>query len=215
MESTVTQGKTASEVFADLAPGTYLVRSRYGGDVQGSYWLGTVTLKTGVSGMVFIPSEGVINFIGMDQKYDPENGWTWKLAPSGDDDASGELLTAMLAVGKYAASAVSYQNSLTKAKSLEATYKSEVRDAIVGFYDNHLDDSKQDEVNDLLESLGLDGISSEYTVTGTVTYTFEVQVEATSEDDAREIVDQQFTSLVCDEIDTDYYDDYDISSVSC
>lgn len=69
-----------------------------------------------------------------------------------------------------------------------------------------------DELHELMQNNGLEGLKRKYTVTVHVNYTFEVEVEATSEDEARDLVDNDVYDYIRDNIDLSYYDDVDIEA---
>jgi hypothetical protein len=69
------------------------------------------------------------------------------------------------------------------------------------------DDDSYKELSELMVNNGLDGLTRQFTVLVQVTYSFEVEVEAASEDDARDEVDNDIHTHINDNLDTGYYDD--------
>jgi hypothetical protein len=63
-----------------------------------------------------------------------------------------------------------------------------------------------------MEALGLEGRKKPYTVTIEVKYSIEVEVEASSEEAAVEMVDEDVSSYIADGIDIGYYEDVDITA---
>ncbi len=72
-----------------------------------------------------------------------------------------------------------------------------IREAIYDFFKGHYNSGDEDitvstdDVNDLLEAIGSEKLKSLFTVSGTVNFTV-TDVEAESEDEAREMVEQGF-----------------------
>jgi hypothetical protein len=85
---------------------------------------------------------------------------------------------------------------------------------LVEWADNYLTagDESHSELNELMQNNGLEGLTRKFTVTVHVNYTFEVEVEATSEDEARDLVDNDVYDYIRDNIDLSYYDDVDIEA---
>ena len=77
---------------------------------------------------------------------------------------------------------------------------------------NNLDDSEPyyRELSELMQSHGLDGLKRAFTVTATITYTFEVEVIATDEDAARDEVDNDIQTHIGENLDVYYYDEVDL-----
>ena len=85
---------------------------------------------------------------------------------------------------------------------------------LVEWADNYLTagDSDYNDLNELMQNNGLEGLTRKFTVSVHVSYTFEVEVEATSEDEARDLVDNNVYDYISDNIELSYYDDVDIEA---
>ena len=90
---------------------------------------------------------------------------------------------------------VQYYKSQTQSY-LDRYHKARV--AVYDFFNERFDSSDSviraevDDVNDLLESIGSEKLKSLYTVTGTINFTV-TDVEASSEDEARELVENELS----------------------
>lgn len=71
-------------------------------------------------------------------------------------------------------------------------------------------DEDHNELNELMQNNGLEGLNRTYTVSVSVRYTFEVDVEAVSDDAASELVDNNIYDYIRDNLDISYYDDVDL-----
>lgn len=73
-------------------------------------------------------------------------------------------------------------------------------------------DSDYQELHDLMVSNDLEGLKRTFTVTVRVSYDFEVEVEATDEDAARDEVDDDIHQYASDYVDVSSPDDYEIEA---
>ena len=75
-----------------------------------------------------------------------------------------------------------------------ASYKEQVRGTFIDFAnDNDIDDET---ANDFLESLGLDGVETEFPVKVSFTYTAEITVKARSSEKAYELAEENLYDMV-------------------
>lgn len=95
-----------------------------------------------------------------------------------------------------------------------STLKAALQQDLASFAEGYLDSGDEAayrELNELMQSNGLDGLKRSFSVTVRVTYEFEVEVEASDEDEARDEVDNNLTSYAQDNVYSwDTPDDYDI-----
>jgi hypothetical protein len=100
-----------------------------------------------------------------------------------------------------------YKNVATEVRSRNLTIRQEVYDFFNERYDSSSDEitCSVEDVNELLESIGADKLKRLYTVTGRIEFTV-TDIEAESEDDARDQVENNLTV----EFDGNIVDDYSI-----
>ena len=100
-----------------------------------------------------------------------------------------------------------YKNTATEVRSRNLTIRQEVYDFFSERYDSGSDEitCSVEDVNELLDSIGADKLKRMYTVTGRIEFTV-TDIEADSEDDARDQVENNLTV----EFDGNTVDDYSI-----
>jgi hypothetical protein len=100
-----------------------------------------------------------------------------------------------------------YKNTATEVRSRNLTIRQEVYDFFSERYDSGSDEitCTVEDVNELLDSIGADKLKRLYTVTGRIEFTV-TDIEADSEDDARDQVENNLTV----EFDGNTVDDYSI-----
>jgi hypothetical protein len=100
-----------------------------------------------------------------------------------------------------------YKNVATEVRSRNFTIRQEVYDFFNERYDSSSDEitCSVEDVNELLDSIGADKLKRLYTVTGRIEFTV-TDIEADSEDDARDQVENNLTV----EFDGNIVDDYSI-----
>jgi hypothetical protein len=100
-----------------------------------------------------------------------------------------------------------YKNTATEVRSRNLTIRQEVYDFFNERYDSGSDEitCTVEDVNELLDSIGADKLRRMYTVTGRIEFTV-TDIEADSEDDARDQVENNLTV----EFDGNTVDDYSI-----
>jgi hypothetical protein len=100
-----------------------------------------------------------------------------------------------------------YKNTATEVRTRNLTIRQEVYDFFNERYDSGSDEitCTVEDVNELLDSIGADKLRRMYTVTGRIEFTV-TDIEADSEDDARDQVENNLTV----EFDGNIVDDYNI-----
>ena len=100
-----------------------------------------------------------------------------------------------------------YKNTATEVRTKNLTIRQEVYDFFNERYDSGSDEitCTVEDVNELLDSIGADKLRRMYTVTGRIEFTV-TDIEADSEDDARDQVENNLTV----EFDGNTVDDYSI-----
>ena len=100
-----------------------------------------------------------------------------------------------------------YKNTATEVRTRNLTIRQEVYDFFNERYDSGSDEitCTVEDVNELLDSIGADKLRRMYTVTGRIEFTV-TDIEADSEDDARDQVENNLTV----EFDGNTVDDYSI-----
>jgi uncharacterized protein YifN (PemK superfamily) len=100
-----------------------------------------------------------------------------------------------------------YKNTATEVRSRNLTVRQEVYDFFNERYDSGSDEitCTVEDVNELLDSIGTDKLKRMYTVTGRIEFTV-TDIEADSEDDAKDQVENNLTV----EFDGNVIDDYSI-----
>ena len=100
-----------------------------------------------------------------------------------------------------------YKNTATEVRSRNLTVRQEVYDFFNERYDSGSDEitCTVEDVNELLDSIGTDKLKRMYTVTGRIEFTV-TDIEASSEDDAKDQVENNLTV----EFDGNVIDDYSI-----
>jgi hypothetical protein len=100
-----------------------------------------------------------------------------------------------------------YKNTATEVRSRNLTIRQEVYDFFNERYDSGSDEitCTVEDVNELLDSIGTDKLKRMYTVTGRIEFTV-TDIEADSEDDAKDQVENNLTV----EFDGNVIDDYSI-----
>jgi hypothetical protein len=121
----------------------------------------------------------------------------------------------VLKVGERSVAAKRQMNMLDEERRDHQKFKALVQDTLHQLWDEHdgdLTDFNGEHFDDLMEALGLEGRKKPYTVTIEVKYSIEVEVEASSEEAAVEMVDEDVSSYIADGIDIGYYEDVDITA---
>lgn len=204
---TVTEVKTLGNFLEGKAPGTPIYSDLY----PVAYWTGEFTVIGGVQHAVLIDTirsdtSSAVRYLSLN---DPSR-WT---VYERHQPATGELLSAIIVAAKARSALQAAKNANIRLSSEQAKYKETIRETLIEWFDGNLDeDDSGDSFDELLENLGLGARVKKYTVTGCVTYSFEFEVEASSENEARESVESDFGEFAGD-LDTYYPDSVDVDSV--
>lgn len=121
----------------------------------------------------------------------------------------------VMKVGERAVAAKRYMNMLDEERAAHQKFKALVQDTLHEVWDDNEGDLSGfdgDQFDELMEALGLEGRKKPYTVTIEVSYTIEVEVEASSEEAACEMVDEQSTEYIQDGIDLSYPDSIEFTA---
>lgn len=95
--------------------------------------------------------------------------------------------------------------------------KRSLQQDLADWAENNLDsgDDSYKELSELMENNGLEGLKRQYIVTVRVTYEFEVEVEASSEDEAQSLVDDDIFTYANDNVrpgwDTPYDSEFEVN----
>jgi hypothetical protein len=209
----ITTTTTFAQVIDGLPVGARLVR---GEDVTG-YWTGKIVhVGDGEtrSGIVYNQTTKSINYVPVDDESQ------WRVSKNFDGSAdvtNNEVVIDLLE--KFGDKCILSQANSQVAKKAEndlRTFRNNVQSTLREYAEQYLDDesAEWDELHDALTGLGLDGLKRTYNVTVRVTYDVEFEVEASSKDAARDIVENDTSSYVTENIDTYYWDDYEITDVN-
>lgn len=87
-----------------------------------------------------------------------------------------------------------------------------LQDALSDWAATHMrgDESAYDDLSELLRDNGLEGLSRAYRVTVDVSWSFEVEVQATSPDAAQDDVEENLADHISENIDINYPDNVDL-----
>ena len=201
---------TFGDVVKDLEVGARLSRTDSDSSVHYGLWTGTVS--EGMS-LVFDQTTKTLKWVSLDA----ESIWTSApvaggIVAYGNQDTVIDLLTVVSA--KTLASQAN-RRLYNEAVSELSLFKSNAQEALVDWAEGNLDDASSDwsSFSEVLEEIGLEGLKKTYRVEVTVSYNISLEIEASSEDAAREIFEEDSTSFIEDNIDVSYVDDYTVDSV--
>jgi hypothetical protein len=203
---------TFNEVVAVLPTGGQLMNE----NGHHGLWTGAFTFmgdsENRRCGLVYNVDRQSVQFVNADEPS------PWSVI-EGNDPAlmeSNEIRSDLaLKVGERSVAAKRLQNMLDEERREHQKFKALVQDTLHGVWDEHdgdLTDFNGEHFDDLMEALGLEGRKKPYTVTIEVKYSIEVEVEASSEEAAVEMVDEDVSSYIADGIDLGYYEDVDITA---
>lgn len=203
---------TFAKLVENAVPGTELVRSNWKDEKEYGIWTGkTWTFDGGRTvGYVYNKTQKSTAAATLESETDwsiLKDSLERPLALSGD----GLLLAE--AVGAERTEYVRMSRQRDAIQSEFDVFKRNAQEQLAEWATSELSDEKTKEFSELLESIGLEGIKREYTAHVLVTYAVEFQVTASSEDDAREEVDNNLGDYIYDAIDVSYWEDYSIDNV--
>jgi hypothetical protein len=200
---------TFNEVVAVLPTGSQLMNE------NGHYglWTGAFTFmgdsQNRRCGLVYNVDRQSVQYVNADEPSPWAIPNTERMVP---DEIRSDLV---LKIGERSVAAKRLQNMLDEERRDHQKFKALVQDTLHQLWDEHdgdLTDFNGEHFDELMEALGLEGRKKPFTVTIEVKYSIEVEVEASSEEAAVEMVDEDVHSYICDGIDLGYYEDVDITA---
>jgi hypothetical protein len=202
------------KLIADAAIGTQLVKKSANGDVEIGIWTNS-SFGTGGStyGLVFNTTREQLQSVD----YGYNTDWTIRKNALDVAHVSDDLTVSL--VKRLASERLDCRAASKRADDNDRalrTFKSNAQGALHDYAEEHgitADSDSTEAFNELLESIGLEGMKKTYQVNLSVTYCFSVEVEASSEDAASEEVDNNLGDYISDAIDIGYWEDYSIESV--
>jgi len=203
---------TFANLVENAVAGVELARTSWRGEEEFGIWTGkTDTHNSLVMTYVFNSSAKMVQPVRADQETD------WRIRLDSTNTPMTLTGVSQLLVEAVGAERISYQSANRRCSNLEDqfnAFKRDAQDALAEWAVTHLDDDdKRKELSEVMEELGLEGIKRSFTAVVNVTYVVEVEVEATSEDNAREEIDNNLSDYIYDKIDISYYEDYNIDNI--
>lgn len=203
------------KLIEDAAIGTQLVKTNAVTDVvESGIWMNSsFEIGSSTYGMVFNTTKESLQMIDHTVNTD----WAIRKDALGAPMMSDALTVSLLT--RLAKERSDYRWASKKSDDNERalrTFKSNAQEALHNYAEESGitgDSDSTEAFNEMLESIGLEGLKKRYEVTISVTYNFQVEVEASSEDAASEEVDNNLGDYISDGIDISYWEDYTIESV--
>lgn len=203
------------KLIEDAAIGTQLVKTNAVTNVvENGIWMNSsVEIGSSTYGMVFNTTKESVQMIDHTVNTD----WAIHKDALGAPMMSDALTVSLLT--RLAKERVDYRWASKKYDDAERalrTFKSNAQEALHNYAEEHGiagDSDSTEAFNEMLESIGLEGMKKAYQVTVSVTYSMQFEVEASSEDAASEEVDNNLGEYISDAIDIGYWEDYSIESV--
>jgi hypothetical protein len=203
------------KLIEDAAIGTQLVKTNAVTEaVENGIWMkSNVEIGSGTYGMVFNTTKESLQMI----EHAANTDWAIRNDALGAPMMSDALTVSILT--RLAKERFDYRWAMKRADDSERalhTFKSNAQEALHNYAEEYGitgDSDRTEAFNELLESIGLEGIKRAYQVTVSVTYSVQFEVEASSEDAASEEVDNNLGDYISDVIDIGYWEDYNIESV--
>lgn len=193
-----------SSILEGLKPGAPLVRTIGVGEEK-ALWTGAALIRDGIDfALLYNIGEGTIDYA----RLDADQGW--RIDGSADGSVPSESVGELVSL--LGSKVLGSQRSLILRQKAEVdlnNFKSTTRQTLIDYFE---DKGEADEVDEILDSLGLEGRTRTYQVRVRISYEVDVEVEATSEEEAQEKVDDD-TYLATDQVDTSYYEDFEVQSV--
>ena len=194
--------------------GAELVRNDWRGNEERGIWTGKTYTANDGKIMTYVVSTRNNTLVACLMEGETD----WRTVLGGTGEPVGITGTALSLAELAADERISYvrlNRVLTAAQRDLETLKSGASSALADWAEGNIDDSaRRQEFSEMLESVGLEGLKRNYNVVLRVTYSVEFEVEATSEDNARELVDEDTYDFISEHIDTGYFDDYEITEVN-
>lgn len=202
--NTIQSVRGLSSILEGLKPGAPLVRVIGVGEEK-ALWTGTVLVRdVGEFALLYNIGEGTIDYA----RLDADQGW--RIDGSADGSVPSESVGELVSL--LGSKVLGSQRSLILRQKAEVdlnNFKSTTRQTLIDYFE---DKGEADEVDEILDGLGLEGRTRIYQVRVRISYEVDVEVEATSEEEAQEKVDDD-TYLATDQVDTSYYEDFEVQSV--
>ena len=205
---------TFAKLVENAVAGTELVRTDFNGSEVRGYWTGETLSNFSGATMTYVYNCGTQKITAIDMESNTD--WRIRLDDNGNPVRLTDTGLILLAAAgeerkNYASATRRAENAVNEFDSFKRRAQSELTDWAVN---NLTDEEDIQQFSEMMESIGLEGIRRQYTVQVTVTYNVEVEVEATSEEAAREELDNNLSDYIYDAIDVSYYEDYSIEDVS-
>lgn len=202
---------TFAKLVENAVAGVELVRTNWKGNEEFGIWTGKSDTNNSVAtSYVFISSEQNVQSV----RLETETDWRIRMDSTGPITLTGVSQLLVEAVG---AERLSYMSANRRYSNLEQrfeAFKREAQEALCEWGENNIDEGgKRTEFSEMMEGLGLEGIKRNFTASVTISYVVEVEVEAASEDKAREEIDNNLSDYIYDKIDVSYYEDYNIDNI--
>lgn len=163
-------------------------------------------------GLVYNVDRQTVQYVTADEV----SPWIQVEGNSPDLMESNEVVNDLvMKIGERSVAAKRHMNMLDEERAAHQKFKALVQDTLHQMWDEHdgdLADFNGEHFDELMEALGLEGRKKAYTVTIEVSYTIEVEVEASSEEAACEMVDEQSTEYIQDGIDLTYPDSIEFTA---
>lgn len=223
-----TVGNTIGIVLKEMPVGTVLTKMDRGAAVTG-YWTGMF----GYSGstdfaLIWNTSSETVNWVNANTEMlvlpfaEDVNYTSWAVERSEDATTvdipatvGSDIVPFLKNVAALSISKRRLNDEITKQSADHSAKLDGISSAIRDWAESNLDEGGEawQELSQLLTDAGLEGFVQTYKVSVSVTYTFDVEVDATSAEKAREEVEENLGDYASDHIDLDYVDSYDVDYV--
>ena len=204
---------TFGKLMENVLPGTELVNNSVSPEQYGIWTGKSLTLNERQYGFIFNSTVKTMVSIS----WDTVSHWRIRENSDGSPICIGAVPTLLAeAAGQQRSEMLLANRRAENLESQARRFKSNVQEALHNWAEQNIDlsdESKLSDFNEMMSDLDMEGLKQEYTVSITVTYSAEVTVEATSEENAREEVDNNLSDYLYDAIDVSYYEDYEIGHI--
>ena len=204
---------TFGKLMENVLPGTELVNNSVSPEQYGIWTGKSLTLNERQYGFIFNSTVKTMVSIS----WDTVSHWRIREHGDGSPICIGAVPTLLAeAAGQQRSEMLLANRRAENLESQARRFKSNVQEALHNWAEQNIDlsdESKVSDFNEMMSDLDMEGLKQEYTVSITVTYNVEVTVEGTSEENAREEVDNNLGDYLYDAIDVSYYEDYEIGHI--
>lgn len=204
---------TFGKLMENVLPGTELVNNSVSPEQYGIWTGKSLTLHERQYGFIFNSTVKTMVSIS----WDTVSHWRIREHGDGSPICIGAVPTLLAeAAGQQRSEMLLANRRAENLESQARRFKSNVQEALHNWAEQNIDlsdESKVSDFNEMMSDLDMEGLKQEYTVSITVTYNVEVTVEGTSEENAREEVDNNLGDYLYDAIDVSYYEDYEIGHI--